>query len=143
MTNLLLNEIVFELDSSNKNLIAMPEGIAEDLLQIMAEFLSSGYFINNGLCINRFLDIDKTIDIEKLELAVYLAIKYMEKSVKSERPIYIFLRNMDKYFEGRGINLQNIAKIKEESTFILGFCQSVADEESSTEIVIQFAPTEE
>lgn len=93
---------------------------------IMSEFLYSNYFLDNYLDMNRFLDQDKIIDLEKLELAIILLIDHLENSVKIEDAIYINLGNMKKYFEVR--NVTDIDKVIEESSFILGFCSSIADE---------------
>lgn len=135
------NEIIFETeDNFPKTNIIIPKAIPEIHKEIMKEFLESGYFLNNGLCVNKFLDDDLTIDLEKLELAIILSVEYLEFSVKSKKPIYVFLRNMKQYFTHRGIGLSNIEQITEESSFILGFCQSIADSESiNRKVIIQYA----
>lgn len=134
------NEIIFEsLDNFPKTEVFIPDKVLEIHKDIMKEFLESGYFFDNGLYIDRFLDKDRTIDLEKLDLAIVLLIEYLEISVKSKKSIYVFLRNMRGYLEKRGIRLDNIEQIIEESSFILGFCQSVADNESDNkEFIFQF-----
>jgi hypothetical protein len=109
-----------------------------DSTDILDQFLSSNYCENNQLNLNRFLDEDKTINLEKLELAIILLIEHLEKSVKINFPIYVNLGNMNEYIVARGIE-GDIEKIVEESTFILGFCQSIATEnEINNEVIIRF-----
>lgn len=117
-----MNEIVFEAEHLE---------LSEHSKDITQQFLESGYFENSTLKMDRFLDADKTIDLEKLELAIILAIGHLEKSVKIENAIYVFLGNMGEYFTRRGIDLKDIEQITEECSFILGFCQAIADEESN------------
>ena len=105
---------------------------------IMTQFLGSGYFVNNSLQMDRFLDTDKTIDLEKLELGITLAIKYLEIPEKIESPIKVFLRNMDRYFQLRGIQPDELDRLIEESSFILGYCKAIADEVSTKEIIISY-----
>lgn len=120
-----LNEVIFE------------GGNDSDV--IGEQFLSSGYLVDSTLMMDRFLDRDKTIDLEKLELAIMLTVEHLENSIKIENPIYVFLGNMDVYFKIRGITSDNLDRILEESSFILGFCSSVADEyELNRKVNVQF-----
>src|SRR5689334_21066937 len=108
--------------------------------QLIENLIKSDSYEMGGLCIDKFLDEDMTIDLEKLELAISLLIEYLEISVKSENPIYVILRNMDLYFMRRKLSPEKLDQIIEESSFILGFCQSIADEESlSKKVIIKFA----
>ena len=94
---------------------------------------------NNGIIISRFLDENKMIDLEKLELAVTLFVPKLEFSDNFKVPIYLFIRDLDGYFETRGITPDRQDRIKEESTFILGFCQAVADEASyKRKIIVEY-----
>lgn len=138
--DLFANEVIFEsLDNLPKTEVYIPKAVIEIHRKIMKEFLESGYFFDRGLYIDRFLDTDKTIDLEKLELAIVLIVEYLEISVKFKKPIYVFLRNMKGYLDKRGIRDDNIEQIIEESSFILGFCQSVADNESKNKkFIFQF-----
>lgn len=107
---------------------------SEDILE---QLLTSNHYYDNGLDISKFLDIDNTIDLEKLELAIILLIDYLEKSVKFESPIYINLGNMKDYIEMR--KLIDIDNIIEESSFILGFSQAIADENKiDRDIIVRF-----
>lgn len=109
---------------------------------IMEQFLSSDYFLHNELNIVRFLDEDNTIDLEKLELAVILAISYLENSVKIYEPIYINIGNMEEYIDKR--KLDSIERITEESSFILGFCQAIADENKINQnVIVRFRGSDE
>ena len=120
-----LNEIVFE-DGNNSN-------------DIREQFLSSGYLVNNTLMMDRFLDVDRTIDLEKLELAIMLTVEHLENSIKYSEPIYMNLGNMEAYFKARSIPSTNLEQIVEESSFILGFCSSVAEEyELDRKVNVQF-----
>lgn len=107
-----ITEILFEGGSNSDN--------------ILEQLLTSNHYSDDSLCMDKFLDEDNTIDLEKLELAIVLIIDYLEKSVKFENPIYVFLGNMAEYVRRRG--LTDLNKIIEESTFILGFSQAIADE---------------
>jgi len=128
-----INEVIFEKQFD------LPFDLPDEINSpIMYQFLESGYFKNNGLCIDKFLDEDKTIDLEKLELALILTLEYLEFSVKVGEPIYIFLRNMTRYLELRGIDIQNLDRLTEESSFILGFCQAICDEESIEKATVVF-----
>jgi len=135
------DEVVFEpQDDLPKSDVEISPNTPEIHKEIMKEFLQSGYFFDNGLYIDRFLDKDLTIDLEKLELAIVLIVEYLEFSIKSKKPIYLFLRNMDRYIARRGISLENVEQITEESSFILGFCQSIVDNESDNrKFIIQYA----
>jgi hypothetical protein len=109
-----------------------------DSLDILEQFLSSDYYENNQLNMNRFLDDDRTINLEKLELALVLLIDHLEKSVKIDLPIYVNLGNMNEYTIARGIE-NDMDKIIEESTFILGFCQAIATEnEIDNKVIVRF-----
>ena len=138
--DVLRKDIIFDsLDDLPKTEVLVPPQVLEEHREIMKEFLESGYFFDRGLYIDRFLDSDRTIDLEKLELALVLIVEYMEISVKSKKPIYVFLRNMQGYLDKRGIKLDNIERITEESSFILGFCQSIIDNESDNKkFIFQF-----
>lgn len=100
----------------------------KELPDIMTQLLESGYFVDNTLNMDRFLLEDKTIDLEKLELAISLAITYLENFDKNKNRIYINLGNIEQYFDRRGNKARENAS--EELQFILGFCQSVANEET-------------
>lgn len=130
----IINEIVFEKsDKSPKTETILPKELS---YEPMVQFVQSGYFINNTLQMDRFLDSDKTIDLEKLELAIILLIEYLEFFSKSDEPIYIFLGGMDIYFDTRGIGIKNIERVTEESSFILGFCNSIAQENALEHAVV-------
>lgn len=121
------NEVIFENKDGNES------------ADIMEQFLSSDYLVDNTLMMNRFLDVDRTIDLEKLELAIMLTISHLENSVKHSEPIYINLGNMEEYFKARNIHPTNLEQIVEESSFILGFCSSLAEEhELDRKVNIQF-----
>lgn len=123
-----INNVVFEPDDElPKTNILLPD-IEEDRKEIMLQLLQSGCFFDNTFDVSRFLLPDRTIDIEKLELAVILAVEYLEFSVKSKTSIYIYLNNFDAYFKIRGLDLNNVKRATEERNFIKGFCQAVADE---------------
>lgn len=118
-----VNEIVF--DGGNDS---------EDILE---QLLTSNHYYGNGLDVSKFLDKDNTIDLEKLELAIILLIDYLENSVNFESPIYINLGNMSEYVSRR--KLTDIDRIIEESSFILGFSQSIADEyKIDRDVVVRF-----
>lgn len=104
---------------------------------ILEQLLTSNHYFDNGLDISKFLDKDNTIDLEKLELAIILLIDHLENSVKFENPIYMNLGNMSEYVERRGlIDLDNII---EESRFILGFSQAIADENKiDRDVIVRF-----
>lgn len=86
---------------------------------------------------DKFLDSDNTIDLEKFELAIILLIEYLEKSVKFENAIYVFLGNMAEYIRVR--KLTDIDKIIEECSFILGFSQAIADENKiDRDVIVRF-----
>lgn len=125
-----LHNIVFEQqDDFPKSDVVLPKDIDVEREYIMRQFLQSGYFFDETLYIDKFLREDKSIDIEKLELAISLAVEYLEFSSKFKNPIYVKLEGMGRYIQSRGIE-GNPKKIYEESGFISGFCQAVADEES-------------
>jgi len=127
-------------DNLPKSDVVIPSNVPEIHKEIMLEFLQSGYFFDRTLNIDRFLDVDSTIDLEKLELALTLISEYLEFSVKSKEPIYVFLGNMNSYFLRRGISDKDLDRVIEESSFILGFCQSIIDNESDNKkFVFQFA----
>lgn len=136
-----LNEVIFESDGNDERLVKLvvnPNWSGE-YKSLMADFICSGYFVDNTLMMDRFLDKDLTIDLEKLELAIMLAIEYLEFSDKFEDAIYIFLGNMEKYFELRGIKLPQLDRVLEESGFILGFCTAAAEEFAiSRKVLVQF-----
>lgn len=115
-----VNEIVFE--TGNKS---------DDILE---QLLTSNHYYGDGLNIDKFLDEYNKIDLEKLELAIILLIEHIENSVKFENPIYINLGNMKEYIIRRG--LTDIDKIIEESSFILGFSQAIANENQIDRVVI-------
>lgn len=127
-----VNEYVFEPSETKKEVI-IPDGFPQDEAEIMSELLASDYY-NRGISIPKFLDEDKTIDLEKLELAIVLAIKYLQFSVKIGEPVYVFLREMESYFHIRRV--QDDERIIEESSFILGFCRSVAKNYSESAEVL-------
>ncbi len=133
----ILNEVIFENSEGNsKTQTILPKELS---YEPMIQFVQSGYFLNNSLQIYRFLEPDKTIDLEKLELAIILLIEYLEFFNKLEEPIYIYLGGMDKYFETRGIGIKDIERVTEESSFILGFCNSIAQENALEHaVVVQF-----
>lgn len=107
--------------------------------ELFAQFNADKLIDEKTINIGSFLDVDRTINLEKLELAISLLISYLEKSVKSENPIYVYLGDMDTYFNARNININNIERITEEAQFIIGFCQAIADEESvENKFVFQF-----
>jgi hypothetical protein len=135
------SEVIFEQqDNLPKSDVIIPPNVPEIHKEVMTEFLQSGYFFDNHLYIDKFLDEDLTIDLEKLELAIVLIVEYLENSVKNKKPIYVFLGNMDRYFTRRHTRLSNIEQITEESSFILGFCQSIADNESDNrKFIFQYA----
>jgi len=136
---------IFEPDGISKKEVEIPQEILSDHKKLLKEFLGSGYFENSILMIDRFLLPDRTIDLEKLELGIILAIEYLEFSVKSENPIYVFLGNMESYFGVRNIDPDTeIERVIEESTFILGFCQSIADENYiNRKVKVQFRKIED
>jgi hypothetical protein len=104
---------------------------------ILEQLLTSNHYYDNGLNISKFLDEDNTIDIEKLELAIILLIQHLEKSVKFENPIYVNLGNMSEYVERRG--LIDLNDIIEDSSFILGFSQAIADENKIyRDVIVRF-----
>jgi hypothetical protein len=106
---------------------------------LMEQFLSSEYLVDNTLMMNRFLDSDRTIDLEKLELAIMLTIEHLENSVKVSEPIKVILGNMEAYFKARNVHPTDLEQILEESSFILGFCASVAEEyELNRKVSVQF-----
>lgn len=106
----------------------------EDILQ---QLLTSDYCEGNTLNIDKFLDSDRTIDLERLELAIILLIGHLEKSIKIGMPIYINIGNMEEYVEAR--RLKDMDRIIEESSFILGFSQSIASEnEIDREVTVRF-----
>lgn len=111
---------------------------------IMEQFLSSDCLEDNCLMIDKFLDNeDNTIDLDKLELSIILLVEYLENSVKDLKPIYINIGNMDVYVQKRNIQ-KNLERITEESSFILGFSQSIADENKiDREIIVRFRGNDE
>jgi hypothetical protein len=122
-----LNEVIFESRNGNES------------TDLMEQFLSSGYLENNTLMMDRFLDGDKTIDLEKLEVAIMLTIEHLENSIKVPEPIYINLGNMESYFFARNVPPSDLEQILEESSFILGFCSSIAEEyEIDHKVNVQF-----
>lgn len=122
------------MDSNFVEVIFEGGNDSEDILE---QFLSSNYYKNNSLDIVRFLDKDLTIDIEKLELAIILLIEHLENSVNLENPIYINLGNMKEYIALR--ELDDMERITEECSFILGFSQAVADDnEINNKIIVRF-----
>jgi len=140
----IINELIFEKsDNSPKTETILPEELS---YEPMAQFLHSGYFMRNALQIHRFLDEDKTIDIEKLELAIILLLEYMEFTDKTSEPIYIYLGAMDRYFQKGSITTlsdENTKIIVEESSFILGFCTAIAEDNASSRgVVVQFTNIE-
>ncbi len=134
--------IVFEPLDANlpKSFPELPPNLSEERKVVMWEFLDSGYLFDNHLYMDRFLGEDLTIDLEKLELGISLTVEYLEFSVKFKNPIYVFLGNMDRYFLRRGIKVTDLDRVIEESSFILGFCQAMFDEESKEkQFIVQFA----
>lgn len=104
---------------------------------ILEQLLTSYHYSNDSLCMDKFLDSDNTIDLEKFELAIILLIEYLEKSVKFENAIYVFLGNMAEYIRVR--KLTDIDKIIEECSFILGFSQAIADENKiDRDVIVRF-----
>lgn len=104
---------------------------------ILDQFLSSNYYKDNTLDIVRFLDSDRTIDLEKLELAIILLIEHLEKSIKIGNRIYVNIGNMGEYIAIR--ELEDIDRIIEECSFIIGFSQSIATENQlDNEIIVRF-----
>lgn len=135
MNETIVEEVIFEKvqDKSPKSELILPEELS---YEPMKQFIHSGYFLRNALQIDRFLDEDKTIDLEKLELAIILLIEYLEYFNKTKEPIYVFLGGMGTYFQVRGISINDIERIIEESSFVLGFCDAIAKENAIDHVVI-------
>ncbi len=132
-----VDQIIFEPDPSKPKAI-LPEGIPEGHVDVMKEFLESIYVKGTTLCMDRFLDEDRTIDLEKLELAIQLLIEYLEFLNKSKKPIYVFLGGMQEYFELRNVDLEDMDRIIEESSFLLGYCNAAAQEFATKKIIVQY-----
>lgn len=129
-----IEEVIFEKSEENsKTETILPHELS---YEPMIQFVNSGYFTKNALQIDRFLDEDKTIDLEKLELAIILLIEYLEFFNKTDSPIYIHIGGMDKYLQKRGIGIDNVERITEESSFIIGFCSAAAHENALEHAVI-------
>lgn len=128
------------MDSKVNELIFENSNGSDDILE---QFLSSDCRTDNQINMDKFLDEDKTIDVEKLELAIILMIDYLENSIKNSEPIYINLGGMHEYVRARNLG-NNIERIMEESSFILGFCQSVANENKlDRDIIVRFRGIDE
>lgn len=123
-----INELIFENSNGSQD--------------VMEQFLSSYYYQDNCLMIDKFLDKeDNTLDLEKLELAIILLIEHLEIFIKDSEPIYINIGNMETYVQMRNI-VNNLERIAEESSFILGYSQSIADENKiNRDIIVRFRGT--
>lgn len=136
--DIFIDEVIFEPDPSKPPAI-LPEGIPELHIAIMKELLGSFYVKGNTLCMARFLDEDRTINLEKLELAIELLIEYLEFFNKSKRPVHVYLGCMQEYFHLRQVGLDDIDRLSEESSFVLGFCNASAQEFSlNKKVIVQF-----
>ena len=132
--DIIVSDILFEGSGYD-----VPE-LPPDVSLYTTQMFQSGHAVENILYIDKFLDEDRTINLEKLELAVLLLIEYLEFSIKLENPIYVFLGNMRECFNKRGIQSHNLEQISEESSFILGFVNSIAEENSTNrKVVVQYA----
>lgn len=137
-----VNEVVFEsLDNSPKPTLEIPSEISEERRELLVQLLQSGYYDRTRfcLCMNRFLDEDRTINLEKFELAISLIIEWLEFSIKSKSPIKVILGGMSEYFIGRRINLLDMDRVAEETSFILGFAKAIADEyKINKKVMVQY-----
>lgn len=104
---------------------------------VARQMIESGVFVPDikqpkygDLYFASFLDEDKTINLERLELALILSIRLMDKLVQeNSEKLTIFLSGWNKYFDIREIKY-NSDKRREELSFVQGFAKSIAENES-------------
>lgn len=77
-----------------------------------------------------FLNGDKTINLERLELALILSVRLMDKLVQeNSEKLTVFLSGFNKYFDDRGIR-NNSDRRREELSFAQGFAKAVVENEA-------------
>ena len=77
-----------------------------------------------------FLNDDKTINLERLELALILSVRLMDKMVKEDTSkLTIFISGWNKYFDMRGIRYDSPNR-REELSFVQGFAKAVVENEA-------------
>lgn len=107
--------------------------------EIATELLESGTFRVTGpklgdLFFPAFLDTDLTINLEKLELALILSMKIMNKHVAVSgmevNRLMFHVSGWLEYFERRGIDEENKKARREELIFAANFINSILENES-------------
>lgn len=132
-----VNHIVFEYEGENLPEIEMDGSIDKEYRPLIEEMIWGGFLQDNALYIHKFLRPDLSINLEKLELAVSLAIKYLDSKTPFDDPIFLFIGGIEKYYELRGIQDKPKNK-KEEYYFIRGFMQAIADNECYKMVAVEY-----
>lgn len=104
--------------------------------QLFDAMFLGDYYDGHSIDISKFLRPDLSINLEKLELAISLAIEFLETNTQ-KNPLQLGIRNITQYCELRGIE-NNPKQINEEYNFIKNFMQAVASNEASRNINVDY-----
>lgn len=133
-----ITELVFEYDKEGDHpVVDMDGSIEQPFQELIIQMVWGGFFGNGTIFIDKFLREDLSINLEKLELAVILAVRYLESKTAFHEPIFIQIGGIEKYYELRGIQDKPLNK-KEEYYFIRGFMQAVAENESYKKAYVEY-----
>lgn len=131
-----VRNIVFDYEQKEPRAI-FTDIFDEDTNILLSEMFWGGWFNGSTLFIEKFLKEDLSINLEKLELAVTLAIRWIETTTKFDDPLSLYIGGLNRYFNIRGIQ-ENFSQKKEEFYFIRGFVKAIAENETIKPVNVDY-----
>ena len=114
----------------------------EERYELFSAMFHGGYFDGVCLDISKFLHPDLSLTLEKLELAISLALEYLEVNSDYDTPVFLGIKGIEKYYELRGIQ-KNILQQKEEYYFIRHFIRAFCKHETVRKVIVEYVPEAE
>lgn len=131
-----VRNIVFDYEQKEPRAV-FTDIFDEDTNILLSEMFWGGWFNGSTLFIEKFLKEDLSINLEKLELAVTLAIRWIETNTKFDDPLSLYIGGLNRYFNIRGIQ-ENFSQKKEEFYFIRGFVKAIAENETIKPVNVDY-----